>query len=620
MDAHLLYLVLAVVLVLPAGGALSWTLGARWARAGWIAMGASTLAWVGAMLTWLRVATGTGLEVKLCTWLAPGGFQLDVGIAVDALAASMLVLVTTVLAAVHLFAAGTDQAWKGRRAALPNLLVFCLAIVFLAKGYVLLLVGWEGTAACVYVILSSHPAVPARGVYRALVIHRIGATCLLAACVVMLLEGGTAVYPGALTGALTGTLSGASREWVVVLLAVAAASFAGVLPLHLWLSSVEFAPAPSSALLQGAVVPAGLYLLIRSQPLFAEVPDMAALLVVIGLAASLLMALAAVATRDLARGLVCSTASQAGLVAAAIGLGSSAMASSHVFAHSLAKCGLVLAAGMVLQAAPDKGRLDRLGGLSSHLPLAFWTFLIAATSLAGVPPLAPFWSHALLLQASGATLFPGLALGALILLTAMYLARLTILTFMGKSSSTALARPTLPSPAATATALVALAILVPLSVVALAASPADLMLPVAELLHGSATDGSPVDGRPWAAAAGLFAAGALAAWFAFGRRPTQAAEADGGESAARAFLDRAYRLDEVGDLLVARPVLATARALWTLVDTVLVDVLLIRGMPLLVRGLAWAVDWLHQGRWTRGALILVLGAAGGLLGLLLRGM
>jgi len=616
MDTHLLYLVLAAVLVLPAGGGLSWTLGTRWARAGWIAMGASTLAWVGATLIWLRVATGTGLEVKLYTWLAPGGFQLDVGIAVDALAASMLVLVTTVLVAVHLFAAGTDPAWKGRRAAIANLLVFCLAILFLAKGYVLLLVGWEGTAACVYIILSSHSAVPSRGVYQALIIHRIGATCLLAACVVTVLEGGTAGYPGAFTG----TLSGASREWVVALLAVAAASFAGVLPLHLWLSGVESAPAPSSALLQGAVAPAGLYLLIRSQPLFAEVPDMAALLVIMGLIAGLLMALAALTTGDLARGLIYSTASQAGLMAAAIGLGNSAMASSHLLAHSLAKCGLVLAAGVVLQAAPDKGRLDRLGGLSSHLPLVFWTFLIAATSLAGAPPFAFFWSHALLLQAAGATLFPGLALGALILLTTMYLARLTLLTFMGKSSSTALARPELPSPAAAATALVALAILVPLSIVALAVAPADLMPPVAEFLHGSAPDGSPVDGRPWAAAAGLFATGALVAWLAFRRRPTQAAEPDSGESTARAFVARAYRLDEVGDLLVARPVVATGRALWTLVDTVLVDVLLIRGLPLLVRGLAWAVDWLHQGRWTRGALTLVLGAAGGLLALLLRGM
>ena len=211
-------------------------------------------------------------------------------------------------------------------------------------------------------------------------------------------------------------------------------------------------------------------------------------------------------------------------------------------------------------------------------------------------------------------------MGGLILLTAMYLARLTILTFMGKSSSTALARPELPLPAAAATALVALAILVPLSVIALVAAHGDLMLPVAELLHGAAADGSPVDGRGWAAAAGLFATGVLVSWFYFGRRPARVSEADRGESAAQVFLDRAYRLDEVGDLLVARPVVAIGRATWTLVDTVLLDVLLVRGLPLLVRGFAWVVDWLHQGRWARGALVLVLGAACGLLGLLLRGM
>ena len=611
MDTRLLYLVLVAVLVLPVSGGLSWALNARWARAGWVALGASLLSWVGSLLAWLLVALGGGLQMKLHTWQAPGGFHLDVGVVVDAAGTAMLALVTTVLVVVHLFAAGTDHAWNGRRAALPNVLVFCLAILFLADGYIPLLLGWEGTAACVYAMLSSHPGVPSSGVHRALVIHRIGATCLLAACVVTVMECGAAAYPGALTGP--------GRDWVAVLVAVAAASFAGVLPLHLWLSGVELAPAPTSGLLQGAVASAGLFLLIRAQPVFAHSPVAADLLLVAGLGAGLLMALVSLTTRDLARALTCSTASQAGLITAAVGLGCTSVASSQVFVHGLAKCGLVLAAGRVLQTAPHRGRLDRLGGLRSHLPLAFWVFAISSATLAGVPPLAALWSHGQLLQACGATVAPALALGGLIVVNAMYLTRLTVLTFMGKSSSTALSSPELPQPAAAAAALVTLAVLTPLSVAILGAANGNLPTQMPALLGAMSPDRIWVEGRPWAAAAGLSAVGGLITWIYIRRRSAPVTEAGHGESAARALMDRAYRLDEAGDLLVARPLRAAGRATWTFVDTMLLDVLLARGLPLLARGLAWGVDWLHRGCWRRSALVLVLGAAGGLLALLLMG-
>jgi NADH-quinone oxidoreductase subunit L len=203
-------------------------------------------------------------------------------------------------------------------------------------------------------------------------------------------------------------------------------------PLHVWLPDAMEGPTPVSALIHAAtMVVAGVYLVARMLPIYEMLPIAQNLILIIGLITALLAATMGLVAQDIKKVLAYSTVSQLGYMFVALGVGSLTAAMFHLFTHAFFKALLFLGSGSVIHATHQQ-EVSKLGGLKNKMPITFLTFAIGALSLAGIPPLAGFWSkdEILLYTSEFGTVFYILLLMAA-LLTAIYSTRLVILTFFG---------------------------------------------------------------------------------------------------------------------------------------------------------------------------------------------
>ena len=434
-----------VVLVIPLGVAVAnLFLGRRLGKlAGWIASAAVGVSFL-LSLEAVRELLGASAEGRLVIehlfdWISVGGFTVGATLRLDLLSATMILVVTGVGLLIHVYAIGymDGDPRFGRFFAYLNLFVFFMLLLVLADNYGLLYVGWEGVGLCSYLLIGFwfENRENASAAKKAFITTRVGDTLMLVGLALIVREFGTLNFSGVL-GTAGQTITEGTATAISLLLFAGAIGKSAQLPLHVWLPDAMAGPTPVSALIHAAtMVTAGVYLVVRSAPLF-ELSDIALTVVlVVGLLTMLFAGTCALAQDDIKRVLAYSTISQLGFMFMAAGMHFYTGAIFMLVAHAFYKALMFLGAGSVMHGMHEETDLQRMGGLIRRMPVTGWTFLVGAFALAGVWPLAGFFAKDQILEVANRTgrewVYLLGTLGAL--LSALYIGRLLFLAFFGKA-------------------------------------------------------------------------------------------------------------------------------------------------------------------------------------------
>ena len=411
--------------------------------AGWIATLMVTASFVVSCVAFVGLV---GLEdhvfvQTLFTWIPAGDFLVDIGLYLDPLSGVMILFITGISALIHLYSIGYmhGDANFSKFFIYLNLFVFSMLVLVLGDNLLLTFLGWEGVGACSYFLISfwfTKPANASAG-KKAFVTNRIGDWGFLVGIFMVFFTFGSLNYSDFLPEA--GGLAQTTATFIAVMLFIGAIGKSAQLPLSVWLPDAMAGPTPVSALIHAAtMVTAGVYLIVRSGPVFNLAPTAQTAVVIVGAVTLLFGAIIGCAKDDIKKALAASTMSQIGYMVLAAGLGPAgyAVAIMHLITHGFFKAGLFLGAGSVMHACNDETDMRRFGGLRSLLPVTFVTFGLGYLAIIGVPPFAGFFSKdAIIETALNAGGLKGVLLGGATLLgaaiTAFYMTRVMLLTFFG---------------------------------------------------------------------------------------------------------------------------------------------------------------------------------------------
>src|SRR6187549_4057986 len=363
-------------------------------QAHWVPVIAIFAVWVAAMMLVVNVLSGAapllpgsedshGYVVDWFTWIPADNFVVNVGFVVDALTASLLIVVTTIGLLVHVYSIGYMSHDPGywRFFAYLNLFMFSMLLLVLSDSWLVVFVAWE------LVGLSSHLLIgfwyrkrsAALAAKKAFIVNRVGDFGFALGIMAIFLNTGTLDIRQSLDTLLSPTLVAFPIPVPIVALLV----FAGAMgksaqfPLHVWFPDAMEGPTPVSALIHAAtMVNAGVYLIVRSGPVFDLAPGAQLGVVIVGAVTLLFGAIIGCAKDDIKKALAASTMSQIGYMVLAAGLGPAgyAFAIMHLLTHGFFKAGLFLGAGSVMHAMNDEVNMRRYGGLRKALPITFATF------------------------------------------------------------------------------------------------------------------------------------------------------------------------------------------------------------------------------------------------------
>jgi NADH-quinone oxidoreductase subunit L len=383
-----------------------------------------------------------GLDVKLWTWIPAGAFSVDLGFHVDTLTAALLIVVTTIGMLVHVYSIGymahDDATW--RFFAYLNLFMFSMLLLVLANSWLLVFAGWELVGLSSYSLIGFwyRKRSASLAAKKAFIVNRVGDVGFALGIMAIFVNTGTLNIQESLSrliDAPAGTLT-------VPLSIIALLVFAGAMgksaqfPLHVWLPDAMEGPTPVSALIHAAtMVNAGVYLVARANPLFAHAQDAMVVVAAIGIFTAILAASIAFTQTDIKRVLAYSTLSQLGYMFAALGVGAFVPAIFHLMTHGFFKGLLFLGSGSVIHAVHEEQDMNRMGGLWRKIPITHWTMFVATFAIAGIPPLAGFFSKDEILGESFKYGFTWVWLIGVIVavMTAFYMWRLMGKTFYGES-------------------------------------------------------------------------------------------------------------------------------------------------------------------------------------------
>ncbi len=373
----------------------------------------------------------------LFSWVPVGGLRVDVAFQLDPLSMCFVLLITGVGGLIHIYSVGYMAHDERRRRYFGqlNLFVAAMLLLVLADSYLLVYVGWEGVGLASYLLIGFWQHVPeyATAAKKAFVINRVGDLGLTIAIMLMFATFGRVDFAGVFAGV------GEAPEGVLValglLLLFTATGKSAQFPLQAWLLDAMAGPTPVSALIHAAtMVTAGVYLVIRSHPIFEGAPIAATAVAVVGAITLLFGAIIGTAKDDIKWALAASTISQIGYMMLGAGLGPAgyAFAIFHLLTHGFFKAGLFLGAGSVMHAMDDETDMHRYGRLRPFMPVTYATFGICYLAIVGVPPFAGFFSKDRIVEAAFAD-NAGLGLAALLGagITAFYMTRVMVLTFFG---------------------------------------------------------------------------------------------------------------------------------------------------------------------------------------------
>ncbi|WP_197381047.1 NADH-quinone oxidoreductase subunit L [Mycolicibacterium mengxianglii] len=461
------------LIALPLAGAAILLLGGRATDAWGHLLGCATIAaaFVWGVVQFVdllgRAPEDRVIDQRLFSWVPVAELHVDFGLQLDALSVCFVLLITGVGLLIHLYSIGYMAHDPDRRRffAYLNLFVAAMLLLVLADNYLGLYVGWEGVGLASYLLIGfwSHKPSAATAAKKAFVVNRVGDIGLAVALMVMFADAGTLSYAGVFAAAPE--LSSGTVTAIGLLLLLAACGKSAQVPLQSWLGDAMEGPTPVSALIHAAtMVTAGVYLIVRSGPVFNLAPVAQTAVVTVGAVTLLFGAIIGCAKDDIKKALAASTMSQIGYMVLAAGLGPAgyAIAIMHLLAHGFFKAGLFLGAGSVMHGMNDETDMRRYGGLRKLMPVTFATFGLGYLAIIGVPPFAGFFSKdAIIETAFAAGGLKGLILGGAALLgagiTAFYMTRVMILTFFGERRFTPDTHPH-ESPAVMAWPMIILAV------------------------------------------------------------------------------------------------------------------------------------------------------------------
>jgi len=378
----------------------------------------------------------------LYTWFQAGGLKVGADLLYDPLSSLFLLLITGVGSLIHIYSIGymAEDPERRRFFAYLNLFLAAMLLLVLADNYLGLYVGWEGVGLASYLLIGfwAHKPSAATAAKKAFVVNRVGDLGLAIALMVMFAYIGSISFAGVFSAAPhlgEGTLTA-----IGLLLLLAACGKSAQVPLQSWLGDAMEGPTPVSALIHAAtMVTAGVYLIVRSGPVFNLAPTAQVGVVIVGAVTLLFGAIVGCAKDDIKKALAASTMSQIGYMVLAAGLGPAgyAFAIMHLLTHGFFKAGLFLGAGSVMHAMNDEVNMRRYGGLRKALPITFATFGLGYLAIIGVPPLAGFFSKDGIIEAAlGSGGAKGIILGGAAILgagiTAFYMTRVMLMTFFGE--------------------------------------------------------------------------------------------------------------------------------------------------------------------------------------------
>lgn len=389
------------------------------------------------LLLLIHTAQGGIVKVVLMDWIGAGGLYIPFGFLVDSVSATMMLVVTLVSLCVHIYSIGYmshDRSFN-RFFVYLSAFVFSMLILVMSDNFAGLFIGWEGVGLCSWMLIGFwyERDSASFAANEAFIMNRIADLGMLLGIFLIYWTFGTLNYEEVLSSvyeAPKGILIAMG-----VLLFVGAMGKSAQFPLHTWLADAMEGPTPVSALIHAAtMVTAGVYLVIRANPLYAMIPEIGFLIASLGAFVALFAATMALVNKDLKRIIAYSTLSQLGYMFVAAGLEAYWIALFHLATHAFFKSLLFLGAGNVMHAMHDKLDISKMGALYRPLKYTAILMILASIALAGIYPFSGFFSKDKILEAafgSGAyVLWGALLLGAF--LTAFYSFRLIMLVFFGE--------------------------------------------------------------------------------------------------------------------------------------------------------------------------------------------
>ena len=608
-----------------------------------VGVGVLVLAFAAAALAVLELAQlhpSAPLVVNYWDWLPVGELQVAFALQLDQLSAVMILVVTGVGALIHVFSVGYMHEDPGyaRYFAYLNLFVFFMLTLVLGASFPVMFVGWEGVGLCSYLLIGFWftEQINADAGKKAFIVNRIGDVGFLVAMMLIFWHTGSldfaTVFPKASTAFVAG---GPVVTAITLFLFLGCTGKSAQIPLYIWLPDAMQGPTPVSALIHAAtMVTAGVYLVARCAALFALSPVGSATVAGIGALTALFAATIALKQWDIKRVLAYSTISQLGYMFLGVGTGAYAAGIFHLTTHAFFKALLFLGSGSVIHAMhrayhathahEDAQDMRNMGGLARHMPWTATLMWIATLAIAGIPPLAGFFSKDEILGAAFAQgtvrpawyVFWGMGLAAA-LLTAFYMTRLMLYTFHGPNRTGDREREQLhEAPPLMTAPLVVLGVLTllggALNIPPLFGGGARLehwLAPVTGTALTPAVEASPATEWALVVSAVLVAAlGIVGAWRLLKPAQLVPARLAPPERGVGRFLWKKWYVDELYDAIVVRPVMWLSReVLWKVVDMRLVDGLLVNGTAAASRAVGWVGSRLQTGEVGVYVVLFVVG-------------
>jgi NADH-quinone oxidoreductase subunit L len=600
-----------------------------------VAVSFALSAWV------LKLLVVDGMEPfngTVYVWGVSDGIQMEVGFLIDRLSALMMAVVTFVSLAVHVYTIGYmhDDPGYQRFFAYISLFTFAMLMLVMSNNYLQLFFGWEAVGLVSYLLIGFWYKRPTAifANYKAFLVNRVGDFGFVLGIAGIVYYTGTLDYAesfgrldliaGERIATFPGDTTGAAKL-ICIALFIGAMGKSAQVPLHVWLPDSMEGPTPISALIHAAtMVTAGIFMVARLSPVFELSVDALSFILVIGATTALFMGFLGLVNNDIKRVVAYSTLSQLGYMTVALGAGAYSAGIFHLMTHAFFKALLFLAAGSVIIAMHHEQDMRRMGGLRKYMPVTYWTALLGSLALIGFPGMSGFFSKDLIIEAVRESRVHGaeyaywcVLLGVFV--TALYSFRLVFMTFHGRERMDEHTREHLhESPWVVTLPLVALAV----------PSLAIGWLTVGPVMFGGFFEGSiqhAPDGPLAALAAGfhgpaafvghglaapatwLAAAGVLAAWFLYLRRPDIPGLLQERFATLHKVLENKYYFDWFNENVVAAVARGLGRNLWKRGDETVIDGWLVNGTAGFVGALAGAVRHVQSGYLYHYAFAMIIG-------------
>jgi NADH-quinone oxidoreductase subunit L len=382
------------------------------------------------------------IEQTLFMWIPSGALQVPFAFRFDPLAALMCFVVTGIGFLIHVYSTAymheeTDGEYA-RYFSYLNLFAAFMLVLVLGANFLVMFIGWEGVGLCSYLLIGywfrKQSAIDAGK--KAFVVNRVGDMGFILGICLAFVTFGTLDFQevASRVSAMPAEATFGVLSLLTLLLFIGATGKSAQIPLYIWLPDAMEGPTPVSALIHAAtMVTAGVYMIGRTAALFAHAAPTMEIVAIIGAITALLAGTIGLVQNDIKRVLAYSTVSQLGYMFLAMGVGAWAAGIFHLFTHAFFKALMFLGSGAVIHALGGEQDMRRMGGLKAALPVTYWTFLIGALAIAGVPGLSGFFSKDEILfrtYTSGNTWLWVIGI-VTAFLTAVYMFRLIYMTFHG---------------------------------------------------------------------------------------------------------------------------------------------------------------------------------------------